>query len=270
MNSLESMIKTLSQSVHTYASTDTANSAGSNNNLFLLLLILIPIIIIIVMVMRKKKKSDGVSRYEGRAVKDEVWRTLKRFLKDNGEVGQEIVDSYVVKVPNPYDKSKMTPQQRVDYEAKQAHLKELKATDKAAYKVEYKAYKKAMSRVPEEYMIWFISRDTKTGVVADPRIILCRIEYVRTDSKNRERMINIVGLQDYDKQMEWIKPIKDKDDRLFEKQQQSREKALAKKQAKEAKKNKKNSTPNQDEFSDIIVKTTEVMDPNTSSSSTIA
>ncbi len=261
MNILNSIVNTLSQTTTTYAASDTSSS-GSNNNLFLLLLILIPIIIIVVMVMRKRKKSDGVSRYEGRAVKDEVWRTLKRFLKDNGEVGQEIIDSYVVKVPNPYDKSKMTPQQKVDFEAQQARLKELKKTDKAAYKIEHKAYKKALSRVPEEYMIWFISRDTKSGAVADPRIILCRIEYKRTDRKNRERMINIIGLQEYDKQMEWIKPIKDKDDRLFEKQQQARDKALAKKQAKEAKKNKKEPVT-ENEFSDIIVKSTDVVTTDT-------
>lgn len=255
MNNINLLLNNLSKMSE--ATSRASTQGGDNNNLFLLLLILIPIIIIVVMIFKKKKKNENVSRYEGRAVKDEVWRTLKRFLKDKGEIGKEIIDSYVVKVPNPYDKSKMTPQQKVDFEAKQAKLKELKQTNPVEYKKEYKAYKKAMARVPEEYMIWFVTKDAKTGEVADPRILLCRIEYKRTDRKARERMINIIGLQNYEKEMEWIKPIKDKDDRLFEKQQQTREKALLKKQAKEAKQNKKNRKT--ENFDGIIVASSETI-----------
>ena len=62
-------------------------------------LILVVIIGIAIYAWYKKRKANREANpfLSSRKNKDEVWKTIKQFLKDNGEQGKEIVDSYVCK-----------------------------------------------------------------------------------------------------------------------------------------------------------------------------
>jgi hypothetical protein len=58
------------------------------------------------------------------------------------------------------------------------------------------------------YVVCFTTKQTKTNVIDKPRAIECEVINTRINKKEYDRKIIINGLLDYDKEMEWIAPIK--------------------------------------------------------------
>lgn len=209
---------------------------GSSNNLFFIILIILPIGLMIFMIYKKKNKGSGDknnkshNQLKNKQQEDEVWLTIKRYLREKGEVGKEVVDSYVVKRPDPRVKTK---QQKKD----DKQFKALKKTDPTAYNVEKDLRKIAKHKKPKElYVVLFTTKDTKTLRVDDPRALECEVVYKKVSSKGGlQRTILINGLMDYNKEMDWIKPIKEKDDKEFARQLRIQQRRLAKSKEKEAK-----------------------------------
>ncbi|MDE5617411.1 MAG: DUF5385 domain-containing protein [Ureaplasma sp.] len=224
---------------------------GGSNNLFFIILIIIPIAFIVFIVFKKKKngndKSPNGNQLKNKQQRDEVWLTIKRYLRDNNEIGKEIIDSYVVKRPDPRSN-------KLENKKFKEEMKTLKNTDPEEYK-NRKILKKIESRkkARELYVVLFSTRNTKTHEVDPPRAIECEVLYKRIDKKTNQRVIEIQDkVLDYKKEMEWIKPIKEKDDKelarqlkLNQKRMERRNARLEKEKAKkELKQNQENSNNN--------------------------
>ncbi len=193
---------------------------GGSSSMLMLLIIIVPIGAVIYFVM-KKKKSPAL-KTERTENEDEVWKTIKKYLKDSGEKGKEIIDSYVVKRPDPYNKSQMSKAKKKETKIAEKEKTKLKKSDPESYKVyktELKADKK--KKFPEQYVVLFTTRDTKTRVHDVPRAIECEVIYKKISKKDTQRKIVINGICDFENEMSWIKPIKAKDDEALEKQQKS-------------------------------------------------
>lgn len=192
-------------------------AGGSSNNLLYILLIIVPIGLIIFMFVKKKKgggkgNNKSNNKLKNKQEEDEVWLTIKRHLRETGEFGKEVIDSYVVKRPDPRLKTKET-------KAKNKQLKELKKTDKNAYKNAKAIHKIQMHKKPKElYVVLFTTRNTKTLEVDEPRAIECEVVYKKINKNTNQRTILINQVLNYKKEMEWIKPIKAKDDKELAKQ----------------------------------------------------
>ena len=194
----------------------TANG-GSSNNFLYILLIIIPIGLVIFMFIKKKKgggkgENKSNNKLKNKQEEDEVWLTIKRHLRETGEFGKEVIDSYVVKRPDPRLKTKET-------KLKNKELKELKKTDIVAYKNAKAIHKIQMHKKPKElYVVLFTTRNTKTLEVDDPRAIECEVIYKKINKNTNQRTILINQVLDYKKEMEWIQPIKAKDDKELARQ----------------------------------------------------
>ncbi|MDE5651755.1 MAG: DUF5385 domain-containing protein, partial [Ureaplasma sp.] len=212
---------------------------------------IIPIAFIVFIVFKKKKngndKSPNGNQLKNKQQRDEVWLTIKRYLRDNNEIGKEIIDSYVVKRPDPRSN-------KLENKKFKEEMKTLKNTNPEEYK-NRKILKKIESRkkARELYVVLFSTRNTKTHEVDPPRAIECEVLYKRIDKKTNQRVIEIQDkVLDYKKEMEWIKPIKEKDDKelarqlkLNQKRMERRNARLEKEKAKkELKQNQENSNNN--------------------------
>jgi len=173
-------------------------------------LFFIIIIAVIGFMIYKKKKSDREANpfLSNRKNKDEVWRTIKQFLKDKGEQGKEIVDSYVVKRdhidmvnPNSSDLDKIN---------KNAELKIRKWQDKTA-KEKAKAEGTVVADKPKSkdlFVVVFKTKDTKTNKEDPARCFECEVVNTKIDKKNYDRKVVIHDELDLDKEMEWIAPVR--------------------------------------------------------------
>lgn len=212
------------------------------NNMFLLLLILIiPIGIFLFWKKRKKRKEEGEKVVSGkqRKLDSEAWVTIKKYLKDQNETGKEIIELFVVKKPdendtNSYATKELKKKQKKELKAKKKLEKIEKKQDPVAYKQKKKS-ERLTKKPPEHWFLYFITRNAKTKAVDEPRLIEAIISYKRINRKQSDRVINVNPLVDFEKEWEWIKPIKEKEDKQKEKNQA----AALKKQAKEKKKAEK-------------------------------
>lgn len=203
-------------------------------NLLYLLLLIIPIIIVVFFVIKKKKggndkdKNPSGNKLKSKEEADEVWLTIKKHLRDTNEFGKEVIDSYVVKRPDP-----MNPKSP-EMKKRNAELKKLKATNPEKYKVEKAKLKIEKRKKPQElYVVLFTTKNPKTGHIDEQRGIECEVVYKKINKNNRQRTIIVNGEIDVSKEMKWIKPIKDKDDKQLAKQlkaEQKRRERAAKKQ----------------------------------------
>lgn len=201
-----------------------ATPGGGSSNMFLIILIILPIGLIIFFVM-KRKKGGANNNKKIKEEKDEVWSTIKKFLKQENEKGKEIIDAFTLKRPNPYDKSSMTKEQRVEAKIQEKELKKLKQTNLEEYKKEKSRISIERKRKPRElYVVLFTTRNAKTLEVDEPRVIECEILLRKLEKNKTERTIRINGLMNYEEEMKWIKPIKDKEDAIHQKQLERREK----------------------------------------------
>ncbi len=212
---------------------------GSSNNLFFIILIIIPVAFIVFIVFKKKKggndKSPNGNQLKNKQQRDEVWLTIKRYLRDNNEVGKEIIDSYVVKRPDPRSN-------KIENKKFKEEMQSLKTSNPEEYK-NRKILKKIENRKkPRElYVVLFSTRNTKTHEVDPPRAIECEVLYKKVDKKTNRRVIEIQDkMLDYKKEMEWIKPIKEKDDKELARQLKLNQKRMERHNARLAKEKAKN------------------------------
>ncbi|MBU3830677.1 MAG: DUF5385 domain-containing protein [Candidatus Ureaplasma intestinipullorum] len=216
---------------------------GNSNNLLLILLLVIPIIIVVFVIIKKKKgnnpndKKPSGNKLKSKDEADEVWLTIKKHLRDTNEHGKEVIDSYVIKRPDPMNPKNPELKQR------KAEIKKLKSVNHEKYKVEKEKLKIDQRKKPAElYVVLFTTKNPKTGQVDEQRGIECEVVYKKIDKNNRQRTIIVNGKVDLQKEMKWIKPIKDKDDKQLAKQlkvEQKRRERLAKKQQNKKKNTKK-------------------------------
>lgn len=212
---------------------------GGSNNLFFIILIIIPVAFIVFIVFKKKKggndKSPNGNQLKNKQQRDEVWLTIKRYLRDNNEVGKEIIDSYVVKRPDPRSN-------KIENKKFKEEMQSLKTSNPEEYK-NRKILKKIENRKkPRElYVVLFSTRNTKTHEVDPPRAIECEVLYKKVDKKTNRRVIEIQDkMLDYKKEMEWIKPIKEKDDKELARQLKLNQKRMERRNARLAKEKAKN------------------------------
>lgn len=124
-----------------------ADSAkGGNGNFLMILIIIIPIVLVVVFIMRKKRKQNGENQTsvnnKDKSDTNEVWTTIKKYLRSIDDKGKEVIDSYVVKRAEPHNLVQMTKQQRIDYKNEQKAIKALKTTNPEQYKIEMERIKK--------------------------------------------------------------------------------------------------------------------------------
>ncbi|MCV3728290.1 DUF5385 domain-containing protein [Ureaplasma miroungigenitalium] len=219
-----------------------AEQPGGNKMMFMLI-ILIPIVIVIFFVIKKRKKQNAQPTYVGnKSSKDanEVWLTVKKYLRDINDKGKEVIDSYVVRRPDPHNVGQMTKLQREDYKQEMDDLKALKSTNPTLYREEMKRIKKEKTARPKElYVVLFTTRNAKTFEVDEPRAFECEVKNIKINKKETKREIEIVRPLDYDVEYRWIKEMKDRDDKMQQKQLEADRKRQMKAQARlEKQKNK--------------------------------
>jgi hypothetical protein len=92
----------------------------------------------------------------------------------------------------------------------------------------------------ELYVVCFTTRQIKTGILDKPRAIECEVINTRINKKDYDRKIIINGLLNYDKEMEWIAPIKHAETIKNAKASKHQQKVEIRKQKKAEKKKLKN------------------------------
>ncbi len=210
---------------------------ANNNYLFILLILILPVGAFLYMRNKKKNESESIAVGSRKERKDEVWNVVKKYLKENGETGKEILQMFPAKKRDENDVTNMTKEQKIAYKQKKKAEKAARKADPELQK-KYKEDKRNQkyNRKPEEWFIFFQTWNSRSKVIDEPRILSVEIRYVRIDKKKTERKVIVTGLADYDKEFEWIKPLKEKEDKIIEKQTRINE---AKKQRVEENKKKR-------------------------------
>lgn len=177
--------------------------------------------------MKKKKNQDFSSVPKKRHEGDEVWNTIKDFLKSNNEKGKEVVESYVAKRPDPNTINRLLPKEEQKIQKKEIDKR------KKEEKLKNKELKKEGKKIPKEpnrelYVVLFVTRDTKTKQEDKPRAIECEVKNVRVagskSKKDIEKKIIILGERDYEKESEWILPIKKSEEQKIKKEHDKQQK----------------------------------------------
>ena len=197
-------------------------------------LILIVVVGIAIFAWYKKRKANREANpfLSSRKNKDEVWKTIKQFLRDNNEQGKEIVDSYVVK-RNHVDMIDPNGSNLV----KKNKTYELKIRKWQRNQINKTKGIKKVGPIPARdlFVIVFKTKDTKTNIEDAPRCFECEVINTKISKKEYDRKIVIHGLLDYDSEMEWIAPV-----RAAEKVKAAAlEKRIAKQKAQKEKEEKK-------------------------------
>lgn len=209
---------------------------GGGNSIWLLVILSIGVVGFIIYKKRQDSKTNN-SFLSSRKNKDEVWRTIKQYLKDNNEAGKEIVDSYVVK---RRDIDMFDPYGSI-YDRKN------KVIESRIRKWYYKQNKIA-KQTRELFVVVFTTRNVKTLEIDKPRAIEVEVINKKINKNEFDRKILINSLLDYDQEMEWIFPIRiaEKSNQLKQEEQQKKyemqkQKKLQKMRLKEQIKKKKNA-----------------------------
>lgn len=219
----------------------TTGEAGNQNMWLMMLVVLIPIGIFIWFRHKKQKNEEGSKVVSGKRKKQEseAWVTIKKYLKDQNETGKEIVELFVVKRIEEQDVSslptkELRQQQKLENKKKKDEMKALKAKDPEKYKKLRKEEKS--TKKPELWLLYFVTRNPKTKENDKARIIECKIEYKKISKKTTDRVIHVNDKVNFKKEMEWIKPIKDKEDQITLKNEAVQAKKMKRYQERQAKK----------------------------------
>ena len=192
------------------------------------LLFLLIIVVVIGYFIYKHKKNKNKSTESKRKNKDEVWKTIKTYLKSNDNYGVEIIDSYVARKHD------------IDFidENLPKFIKNKKNYEIKLRKYLYKTKKKQYVRLNRElYVVCFQTKNTKFNTVNPPQAFQC--EVVRSKNKNIPAKIQILGTLDFDTEMQWIAPIRAIELKKNEISAKAKQKAEQKIKNKKAKKKKK-------------------------------
>lgn len=210
------------------------------------LLILLVLIVPVAFFMYKKKKKNEAeapraANNKKTSENGETWRVIKKYLKDKGEIGQEIIEIFATKKQDPNDKSLMTKEQKKEYKIKQKQKKQLKKTNPEQYKLNRQKQKEEKKlKQPEDWFLIFATRNTKTNKITQDRLIKVTIKHEKINKKSTERRFYVTDKLNYKKEMEWIAPLKQKEDIQIQKQKKmddKKQQRLLKKQDPERKVN---------------------------------
>ena len=200
------------------------SSSNSQFLWFLIFLLIIPVGIFMYMRSKKKKQQEGNFSGNRKTRKDEVWNIVKTYLKENNEYGKEIIELFPAKRRDPDDVSAMNKEEKEKYKKKQKEIKGLKKTNPEEYKkIKQEKKQKEKNRQPENWLLYFQTWNSKNKVIDEPRILSVEVRFIKVDKKRTERKVLIQGLADFDKEYEWIKPLKEKEDKVIEKQRRINE-----------------------------------------------
>lgn len=210
------------------------------NNSLLLILLVIVAIVGIPWWLKKRKQKQTSQAISTRHDKDEVWKAIKQYLKDSGDYGKEIMDSYVAK-RNPVD--------YINPNLPNCEKQNLKYANKIRQKQisESKRWAKKKGIAPDFdtpkerdlYVVCFLTRNIKTKQYDQPRAIECEVVNTKISKKQWDRKILINGVLDYDREMEWIAPIRAAEELKNKKLDEHTKKRTEKQKAKTAARNKK-------------------------------
>lgn len=203
---------------------------------------LMPIILLVVVGLAifawyKKRKTDSSNNplLSSRKNKDEVWRTIKQFLKDNNEHGKEIIDSYVCKREHV---DAINPNGSYFYKKNKNYEVKIRKWQRKTINEQNKLEGKKLIEPPRArdlFVVIFETRDSKTGKIDSPRCFECEVVNTKISKKDYDRKIVINRALDYDTEMEWIAPVRASELAKNE----AIEKRMAKQKAIQDKKNKK-------------------------------
>mgnify|MGYP004448653673 CR=1 FL=1 len=209
------------------------------------LIIIIVIIVLIAavgipMMIKKRRNEQRKALISNRHNKDEVWKTIKQYMKDQNQYGDEIIDSYVAK-RNPLDYVNPAWPGMVKTQVKYVNkIRDLQYRENKQAAIKGKGKNKFRKPpVRDLYVVCFTTRSTRTGKINPSQAIECEVITRKIDRKNQDRKIVINGALDYDKEMEWIAPIRtaesEKNAKMLEKQERRQEQIQARAQAQKEK-----------------------------------
>lgn len=207
-----------------------------NNSFFSIIILIVPVVLIFLYIKKKKKGSNDQGVFKKRRDGDEVWKTIKDFLKSKNEMGKEVVESYVAKRPSLSNIDKSLPKD----EQKKFKL-ELKEIEKKA-KEEEKKIKKSGKKIKQKkekeiYVVLFVTRNAKNikkggntlidnipsmnkVIGNDPaRAIECEVTTIKISKKETERKIKVLREVPYEFEAKWILPIKQAEEAKLKKDQ---------------------------------------------------
>lgn len=208
-------------------------------NLMWLIILIVPVVLIVMWWKKRKKSKMETTIYKKRREGDEVWKTVKDYIRKEDGKGKEIIDSFVAKVPAWDYIDKSWPKEK--QVAKKEEIKKIREEESKKRKECKKNKKKYIPLGSRSlYVVLFTSRDAKTLKEDKPRAIECEVIEKRIDKKTTSREIIVTRELNYKEQSEWILPIKEKEEERFKKEHEKILKKKAKqKQKEEIKKNKK-------------------------------
>ncbi len=210
------------------------------NNSLLLILLVVVAAVGIPWWLKKRKQKQSTQAISSRRDKDEVWKAIKQYLKDSGDYGKEIVDSYVAK-RNPVDYINPNLPACAKNNLKYAN----KIRQKQISESKKWAKKKGITPdfdTPKErdlYVVCFLTRSIKNKQYDQPRAIECEVVNTKISKKQWDRKILINGALDYDREMEWIAPIRAAEELKNKKLDEQTKKRAEKQKAKINARNKK-------------------------------
>lgn len=216
---------------------------NNGSSLTSLLLLILPIGLVIYFVQKKKKGSVNTVAKKRRD-DDEVWKTLKSYIKKNSEVGKEIIESFVAKrPPNDFIDKSLSKEEILKQRNVLKEKQNLEKEKKKQMKKEGKRY--ITPEQKELYVVLFTTRNPKTLVEDKPRAIECQVVNKKVNKKDFEREIVVTKTLDYDEEVKWILPIREKEEAQFKKEKEKKEKSKSiKAKFKFKKSNNKNSNKN--------------------------
>jgi len=182
----------------------------------------------------KKKKAQAAKNHSLRKEKDEVWTTIKTYIREhNASFHGEIVNHYVVK-RNPIDF--ISPHTPAYVRAKKKAEIDIR---KWQNKLDKKNKDQAIPPKKDLYVVCFQTRDVKTNQFNPPEAFECEVITSYVSKKETSQKIVINKALDFDKEMEWIAPLrtlenerKAKNAAYLAKMEQKKKKKLEKKQKK--------------------------------------
>ncbi len=221
--------------------------------IIMLVIIAAAAVFVVPTMIKKRRDEKAKALISQRKEKDEVWKTVKQYLKDTNQYGVEITETYVAR-RNPVDyinpnASKFVREQTRDVNKIREfqYQQELRLAKKSGSKA---SFIKPKNR--DLYVVVFNTKNIKTGELNQPQCIECEVINKKIDKKNYDRKIVINGALDYDKEMEWIAPMRanelqknakavadqeKKQKKIIEKAEKQKQKLLLKKQKQNHEKN---------------------------------
>lgn len=186
----------------------------NNTFIFIIFFVFLFIMFFSIKKQKKDKKNIFLSNHKN---KDDVWKTIKQFLKKNNEKGKEIIDSYVVKknhvdMIDPTLSNHEKKNKRAEIRIRKFKIKTLKLLAKKN-NIQFKEPKIHLNR----YVIVFITKNIKTNLVDDPRCIEIEVVSNKISKNKYENEIVINSELDYNNEIQWLSPYRESEKIKYEK-----------------------------------------------------